>query len=306
MPAEKTLFSTPSIFSFIENYIDTYSYFNIIDAYINQYDSDLNTCIIFDFRKVETITIDAIMYMLAFIFREKKKSNISFAMTLPENNKLLRFFKNCGIHQFIENDFPVDESIKDYCIIKTASSVDVNMISKMYQYIIERSKTLTDVEKSRLYNIFVEIITNSVEHAYDCAENTPNWYCFIEDCGKYLKVTFLDVGKGIVKSIFSKQKGSVEDFSLLFGGIKYDTEKSFIYRALKGQIIRFNKDTMNRGKGLPEIYQFLNKSKNINNIRIISNNECLVFTKQKRNKKVSLIHLKNEFQGTLYYFEIKK
>lgn len=262
--------------------------------------------VVFDFKEVKYITIDAIMYMLAFNFDKKKEQNVAFAMTLPEKTKERIFIQNCGIHQFLVNGITHDENIDKYCIIKTSNTVDAEMIKSIHDYIIVRTKHLSLLSRSRLYNIFVEIVTNSVEHAYTFNKVLPNWYCFVEDCGGFLKITFLDVGMGIIESLFKKQKGSEEDLTLRFSNKKYGITRSFIYRALNGQIIRANNENINRGRGLPEIYQFLRETKEIKNFYILSNKEYLSFSRKNNKIHESLYHLKKEFKGTLYYFEIDK
>ena len=96
-----------------------------------------------------------------------------------------------------------------------------------------------------LYKMLIEMMNNSMEHAYTDIELKEIidiriediWFVFIENSAKRLKFTFLDTGIGIPKSIFKKNRGNIEDIQRLFGNEQNkQLDDSFIFRALTGRI----------------------------------------------------------------------
>lgn len=163
-------------------------------------------------------------------------------------------------------------------------------------------KTNEPIRKySFLYNMIVELMSNSHTHAYNNNGGykfKPSWYCFIEyNQSQKISFTFLDVGDGIPATV---KKGIMEKlYDKTLSKFRFDTlDSKYVESALKGEF-RTNTELPNRGKGLPKIYEFCRSSK-IQNLRIISNRANMSISSE----TIQSNDIQTPLQGTLYYWEI--
>lgn len=302
----------PENFSIKDNAIETIEYF----AQIRANCKSGKRLIIFDLYELKSVTIDAIMYMIAMVFQEMYKSDneIEFGITKPKHKKARKFINNCGLKRFLKKDDESCDDLNDYYMIETGFQADTQVAKDISHFSQKNNEEIDSKKMAIIYNMLIEMMNNSCEHAYSNNELEilkdlkGLWFVFIENADDKLKFTFMDTGIGIPKSIFKKKEGSVKDLELLFSPAifeKSDSNESFVVQALKGEVKRANTKESNRGRGLPEIYGYYKDDHFISNLCIVSGNEICRFYDSNRTTP-NFKKLNYELYGTLYYWEIKK
>lgn len=141
--------------------------------------------------------------------------------------------------------------------------------------------------------MLTELTTNTMQHAYDGNNIFDySWYIFVENVDDRIKITFMDNGIGILKSINKRFRDKLK-----YGYVRKNKQYEYIISALKGEC-RSNTKLSNRGKGLPEVYEPSLTDK-ITNLTIISD----IAYYNKENSRDLNEKLK---YGTIFYWEIEK
>ncbi|MCI9523576.1 MAG: hypothetical protein HFF01_00810 [Erysipelotrichaceae bacterium] len=313
-PLEKNInCKVPVIFSLKNNTEETIKYFADVKAHCI---SKEKVIINFDLYDLKTVTIDAIMYMIAMTLQASAiRSDITFRVCKPRNKKMRSFINNCGLKKFLEKDNEPCDNQNDYYVIKIGVQTDTDIAEEISNFTKSKNDNLDVKQMSMLYKMLIEMMNNSLEHAYDIKELgiiksklVGLWFVFIENSGDRLKFTFLDTGIGIPNSLFMKKEGSYEDLEIMFGkrNLKQeDPKRSYIVQALSGNVKRANSLNSNRGQGLPEIYGYYKNEEIFSNLCIISGNEKCRFYDSDKSRAV-FDKLDYELHGTLYYWEVKK
>ena len=261
---------------------------------------------ILDFKNVKKLSIDAIMYMLVLVIKNKN-SNIEFAVTKPKNSKCKRLFLKCGIGKFLQHKGDFKEDFNDYFSIVFGNTVDVEKAKSMSDFCHSKLGVKSN-EFKFIYKIFIELMNNTVQHAYiaEKAKSQKMWFVFIEDTESRLKFTFLDTGVGIPSTVqkhedWSELWNTQNDLKNLIEG----NDSRFIFSALSGDVRRSATGDLNRGRGLPEIYGYFKNDKFTSNLKIISGKGICKFYDSQREVPI-LNDLDSNLLGTLFYWEIDK
>ena len=136
------------------------------------------------------------------------------------------------------------------------------------------------------------MITNIKDHAYDDDNIFENsWYIFVENLPNKISYTFMDNGLGIPTTI---KKNKIEQF---FKKFDVDKEYKYIKAGVSGLEKRSKTGQIERGNGLPSIYEQYKINK-ISKLIIISNKAYYIENNPK--------DLENNLNGTIFYWEIKK
>lgn len=331
-PADKSFkgisLVAPKKFGFFDDYEEVITYFDLARKICECKNFGKN--LRFDLSHVEKISIDAIMYMIAFV-KTTGHENINFFLNIPENKKCKKFILTCGIGNFMrDRDVFTEIKCEDYYAIEFGSKADTDIAKKISDFIYEKLG-INKIEGYFFYNMLIELMNNTEQHAYDNDEKKV-WYIFIENTRNKIKCTFLDTGKGIPATINIKNNfkydGNVEDlfssssprisFNHIdnysdFGDFSFvdildfinNKDSKLIFSALKSNSNRTKTRDCNRGRGLPEIYNYYKKNKYTSKLKIISRNGICIFKDSKRYLP-EMIDLDVAFNGTLFYWEIKK
>ena len=302
-------FVVPTNFSIINNPEITIKFFNDVIGKVEKirklYKSKKVTNYIrlfnFDMENVEIITSDALMYLLTIIKNTRGDDRylpINWVGNFPKNEEVKKYLKRSGYLNYVrtakENIIQTDNNIT----IKFGTGYeyrDKNKFVDIRRQIIDFSCDKLKKDKTKinfLMTMLTEMIANINDHAYD-KEGLfrHNWYIFVENMKDKITYTFMDNGLGIPSTIKKKM------LEKLFEIIEQDKEYKYIEAAFSGIEKRSKTGLMERGNGLPSIYeQFINK--NVENFIIISNK---AFFSEK--SKYDLI---NNLNGTIFYWEIKK
>ena len=148
------------------------------------------------------------------------------------------------------------------------------------------------VQVNFLMTMLTEMITNIKDHAYDDNNIFENsWYIFVENSQNKIAYTFMDNGLGIPTTI---KKKKIEKLLQMWD---IDKEYKYIEAGVSGLQKRSKTGKIERGNGLPSIYEQYTSNK-INKLIIISNKAYFIEGNSK--------DLNNSLNGTIFYWEIEK
>ncbi len=290
-------YKMPSNFSIRQNPEETIEVFNIVLNEIRKINSIHTEKIDFyfniDMQDVKNITEDALMYLVTIVKNGKltaKKKKIFWKVGLPRDEKSREYLQKSGFASFFEHHSSTDLITSDEKFqITTGKKVETQTMKLLCDSV--KSK-VTDMMASRiLYKMLTELMSNTTQHAYTGANIIfiHSWYVFAENTEDEIRVTFMDNGLGIPRTINKKFS---ERFKTLFSS----GEHKLVLSALKGEF-RSETKSHNRGKGLPEIYE-PSLSGEIEDLTVISNN---AFFSEKEAKDI-----KHCLEGTIFYWKIDK
>lgn len=295
--------NVPTNFDVFDNQNEVLKFFEKIKSLLNEIKWDER--IVFDFSKVEKISIDAIMYMIAFA-KKYAKSNISYLLTKPKNKKCNRFFLKCGIGKFLkEKQEEFEEDTAEYYTIIFGNIVDGDKAKSMSDFCHNKISIEPNTYKF-IYKIIIELMNNTVQHAYiDESIDDKLWFTFIEDTTNKIKITFFDMGIGIPSTVkkYTYIEGTEKTGGDLNALIKRK-DSFFIESSLKGDINRSQTEQANRGRGLPEIYGYY-KDNYISNLKIASGRGICTFFDSNRLQSINQ-DCDASLEGTLFYWELDK
>lgn len=292
----------PKHFSIFENPNETIDFFSKTFAQINQ--CKRNSELVFDLGEIETVTTDAIMYLIAIINNTKRLRimEVNCRGNLPDNDVARKQFERVGFYNYV-NSFHKKTQTQDPDRIRILHGTESNseITANICDFVNSKSNSEGRMLTKRLYPMLVELMTNVKQHAYYNHISTmyANWYIYVENCDTDVKFVFLDTGQGIPSTIQKKWSETIKNkVGLLNGGDAY-----YIAAALEGEF-RTETKLEHRGKGLPEIYKACtSKESRINHLSIISGKGyCYVDDDNQIVKKV----FSEQFEGTLFTWSFKK
>lgn len=286
------IYTAPKEFSIINNPNENIKYFNkIIKIIKNKYYEKVT--INFDIENIEDITIDAVMYMLAIVTNTKVKHNSKGSIPIKKNIK--RSFIESGFLNYVNTNKQVVIP-RNQNKIQIKMSADSNNIRDVCKEIIEFVIGKFKIERKKinfLYGMLYEIMLNTTEHAYNETDLLKYWYLYVEVDTTKVKISLLDTGEGIPKTVNRKYYENIKIFNL-------NNDGEIIISAFNGKFRSQTKKNW-RNKGMPKVLKYISQE-NIDNFKVISGNYLVSYSKNS-NKFVSL-KLEHEFIGTLYYWEV--
>lgn len=303
-PPTKT-FVVPKIFSITKNPEETIQFLNHIIKCVESVryllkSKNINFIRLYfiDMKSTEIITSDALMYLLTIISstRGSKLLPISWKGNLPEKNDVRDYVKKSGYLKYMstasENIIETDDNVQiKHGVGYTYDEKEIDIRQEIIDFTC--AKLNKDKRKVNfLMTMLTEMITNISDHAYQKDGIFKHeWYIFVNNSEDKITYTFMDNGLGIPTTIRKSIKEHIIEF------FNAETEYNYIETAVSGVGKRSETGKIERGNGLPEIYdQFI--AKNIENFVIISN-KAYFSEKEKRD-------MSEELKGTIFYWEIKK
>jgi hypothetical protein len=282
----------PNIFSVVDNTADTLEIFDQIFEKISS-----GHKMFLDMRNIEILTPDAPLYMLAiFEYFYLQKFAMDITGNFPKNeqiNELLiqsRFFE----HVTLAPELKVPKYDENILQIESGIRTDSLVVKEVIKFALRHLGQEISPKSRTIFRILIEMMDNTVEHAYKVASDRSKWYLMAcrDKTNGQIRFAFLDGGLGVPATIRKNFKEKVlELFVTITGDIN---DARLIMSALQGIFRRTRTKLRNRGKGLPNIYKSYNE-KFIDNLRIISNVGYI--------DKGSEIILKDKFHGTLYTWD---
>ena len=279
---------SPEKFSFLNNTNEVLSYFGDIKEFITQKKS-----VKIDISKITVLTPDTITLMMAKL-NEKYSKKVGLRGNAPENPILKSMFVESGLYDFVKSrgNFQVSQNNK---LWKHSTNKEVRGEIAGDAISVCRKLFLTNgiiYDTDHLYNLLVEAMSNTMNHA-DKKKSNVNWwlYYYIDEAEQILKYSFIDLGIGIFKSA---SFDSFREFAKHFYGGNQLLVKPF----LDGKIISSReKDKEISGKGVKQIISCA-KLEEFNKFTIITN-DIKINVKTQESEV-----LNTDFEGTFIYFEI--
>lgn len=287
-------FVAPSNFSIVTNSNDTLAVFDSLLDYIRT-NRNKHKAIFIDVSNVTELSIDSIMYLLCIVNNLKKneKYKYNFHGNYPINAEARRRFNESGFNNFVNSRISNGLSRKtDKIQISAGNNIDTRLAREIVNFLREKSTNSDNF--AYVYEILIELMGNTWKHAY--TNNTSElfdacWYSYVELEDNKAKISFLDTGIGIPKSIYKKvlEKANI---------LNPKTDSEYIASALRGEG-RTETRQSNRGKGLPSFVEIVNDGF-IQKFRIIS----LKGDVSAKKDDIISNELNKKFFGTLYYWEV--
>lgn len=284
--------TAPSIFSFIENTEETNQFFlNIVQEMKKKI---YNQLFFIDSSKVNTVTTDALIYILALLYNIKLNQILkySFKGNLPANKQAEKVYIDSGFVNYVRMKRAVMPQTDDKIQIITGSLADTSVAAKMCDFVNARFGTNPFFTKG-LYPTLVELMSNTVSHAYNGKGiMVPHWFLYAVDKGDVIQFTFIDTGEGIPNTVRKK----------MLERIMGTTDSDLIYSAFMGDS-RTETKLPNRGHGLPDLYQKV-VCGSLQNFHVFSGKGCCKSAVRDEQICLEKIEYKQEIIGTIFQFEI--
>lgn len=289
----------PKDFSVVNNAEEVLSYFKDCSRILNQRNQ-----IIVDLRGIEKLTPDAIALLVAQIKEPRFTRGLVVEGNIPTNVELMKMFVGSG---FMDHVFPkvkMPKSDGHNLIHKiTNNKVEPEIAKEVCKHALMHTRGVAKIY-SPLYEVLIECMANTNNHASLKHEGAYNWWLFEynDPVTKVTSFTFLDLGVGIFES------GSVQRYTrklaravsgITAGNIDISpkTNLELLQDLFEGKIYFSRTDDKDRGQGLPLIYD-CSKDGSLRNFTIITND---VYVKL---PSVVAHRLEHKFKGTLLYWEL--
>lgn len=288
----------PENFSVVDNPEEFVDFVNKIRV---NYEVRQKVFIVMD--KIENITDEAIVVLLSNMirFREDK---IDFNGNKPLKKEVRRKLEASGFFRLLYskgkgNEYSV-QNIKSTIYTHAHKRVDSGIATKL----VEAASEFLWNEKRRcpgVRNSFMELMSNTFKHSSDSNRKHHWWVSMAKDYEKRtVTFGFVDYGLGVFRSLKNKKPddnlyGALDRLLIRFPWIKSDAETMKLI--LEGELHRTVTQKRNHGKGLPSLYQCMQRN-DFDNLVIITNN---VYVNVKKEK---YIMLNTEFLGTFVSWEL--
>ena len=292
------ILTAPPILSVFENTKVTLEFFHIVmDTFQH---CAPNQKVFFDLHKVESITVDAIIYLIALIKNTKKirAYKIQCRGNMPDKAEVRKLIEQSGFYNHLHSVASHKQLFYDkHNYLKISSGRDAD--GKLAGTICDFTQSLTNgnlLTTKRLYPMVVELMTNTHQHAYTGENSVMNnfWYIFAQNKNDKVQFVFLDTGLGIPKTISKKLGEKIKD---LFK----DDDATYLQSVLKGDFRTETKQD-NRGKGIPGIYEDVCKHI-LTDFQVISGKGLC---KVAPSGEIVKTELDNSFEGTMFMWTIPK
>lgn len=264
---KKYEFHVPLNFSFANNTEETAAFFNKVISFITN-TKNFGKQIFIDISEISNLTIDALMYLLAIVnnLSANFRGKYSFSGNVPKDARVRKLFSESGFYRFVryQGNEPLTQN-NDTVQIVSGEDCDTMLAKRLSDFVCEKAKVDDRRCCSFLYNMMIELMSNTHKHAYpqDNGVLHARWYCFAEyDKQGNISFSFMDTGTGIPSTV---KKNFAERIDVL--GIK--GEHKYVVSALDGEF-RTATQEGHRGKGLPKIREFCT-NRRIEELHILTN-----------------------------------
>lgn len=238
----------PSILSMFEDATGTLGFFKEVSEKVNRIRYNGN--LFFDLSKVEVVSVDAIMYLIAYIKNMKRLRTfqVKCSGNVPENASAKQVFETCGFFQFfLPNYYVRTIRTSDHIKITRGHEADPVLAGQICDFVHSHSN-YNRLSTKPLFKMIMELMANTKQHAYSkITDMRQDWYIFVEDTPDYMTFVFLDTGLGIPNTI--RTKGIAEKAKRFLDS----ADAYFISSALLGDF-RSETNLGYRGQGLPKIF----------------------------------------------------
>lgn len=287
---EMEVFWLPENFSIIDNADEVIKTFSNIKnrIRINKFIKTVR----FEMSKVTHVTVDALMYLLAFIKNLSSNSvhPIRLSGNMPRDLESRQVVVSSGFLKYLRSTIVSEYSDENVHIVP-GEETDPGTISKICDF-VQNKLDANYLKTKLLYNTLGEIIGNATEHAYDGGAKWNKWLLFSKYKNNRIRIVVLDTGFGIIKTVTRRLGDRVNVFK---------DNKDLLRSALRGEK-RSATRLGYRNKGLPRIISNA-KTGYFEKLSLFTNDVSLEL---EYNKKEVCKSLDSVLNGTLYYLELSK
>ncbi len=286
----KVEIKVPRIFSLLENTIKTLRCLNeLIESVKHK-----NQAIKVNSSDVEIVDPAALMYLVA-ILEDAKEERVLIKGNYPNNKEAKFLFIRYGFSNYVSNNKGNKRIIikdEDTLQITEGRETSPEVGQKICEFAEGHDCFLIEnrTSRSNLYTTLIEMMGNVRQHAY---KKTGRWLTLCEFKNEGLEFLFFDRGLGIPVTVQDNWKDIVK--------MLFRKEESYILKSALEGVFRTQTKEENRGKGLPQIYEFLNSDIVEKAALLSGHGYCEI-----ENGKIKISHdLKEKLHGTLYRWKIK-
>lgn len=260
----------------------------------------IDSSLYFDLSAIETISPDAIMYLIAIISNNKhvRGYRIRCKGNLPKNDEARAMFCDTGFFDFVNSKSQAIGENSDYMKIQFGINNNPIVARNFCDFVDNSERGFLKTKK--LFRMLNELMTNTYQHAYrgvnsNGARILSYWYTFAKNKGNLTQFVFLDTGLGIPKTVAKKVSETIQGF------FSSKADAICLESALRGDYLRSETGLSYRGKGLPEIYNNC-RTGSIRDLKIVSGRAMCEVTETNIQSSV----LNSAFEGTLFSWSVLK
>lgn len=280
----------PKIFSFVQNPNLVLKYFTEAEKlFKDKHRLNLNI------DDIDILTPDAISLLVASVNDKSFHHNSGYVGDAPKKPELKKLFAESGFYNFVNN--------RGFNRTADGNLLHREMHTKVMPELAMKA-ALTGIRHTfgnenpyePLYNILIECMSNTNNHASLNSSEKCNWWLYVynDPDSKITSYSFLDLGVGIFDSVVVQ--GYLK--KILKGTIAYKNIK-IVDDLLAGKIqSRVDEDNEIRGKGIPQIVEY-SKKRTFKEFFIITNDVKINLKTSDREQ------LDYNFKGTFLYWEIQ-
>lgn len=255
----------PLVFCLVDNTNEVLKFFESAHKKIEE--CGVNEKVFIDTFHVETVSADAIMYLIALIknVRRVKGLGIKFEGNMPQCETARNFIIQAGFYGYVQprrEEKRPKVSASKQIQIQNGKDSDPELAGQICNFVNRFGESGMTATK-RLYATIMELMLNTRQHAYkESGKMIDNWYIYAENTEEYVQFVFLDTGEGIPRTVSKKLTESMQDRFK-------NNDAKYIKSALLGDF-RTETKKPNRGLGLPSIFEDALKG-NLFDVHVISN-----------------------------------
>jgi hypothetical protein len=272
----------PKIFSMVDNPEEAIEFLNGLRFHANSFHLSL------DLAGVNKLTTDGIAVLIATL----RQLPTNIRGNLPKDAAAQKMLVGSGFFDHVNRMQKLPYVPHGQISQQQSRKVQPDLAKELIHF---GTRALGSEQKcTAAYSVLIESMSNTHNHAAPKRPTDPEfWWAtvFADAIRKRVCFTFVDTGVGIFRSVrLSKVRKMYK-----FLGVRSDAD--ILREMLHGQI-ESRTGLAYRGKGLPNIYK-MSEAGRIKSLVIVANNVyCNVPADEYR-------MLKNEFRGTVLYWEIE-
>jgi len=280
----------PEVFSIVDNTYDSLKMFQSI--YDNLKSGEK---LYLNLGNINVLTPDALLYTLSlFEYFDLRNYSIDIEGNYPANEDTYKLFVQSHFFKYVTANLRHSDDDEHVLHIESGTKTDGAVAQNVIRFALKHLSQNASSKSRRIYRILVEMMGNTVEHAYQNSTDTSKWYLMATHSEKdgLIRFAFLDGGFGVPATI---RRNFVDMVKMWFADVRETSiDGKLLMSALNGQF-RTRTEQGYRGKGLPNIYSAYKDDGCISKLRIMSNNGYV--------DQMDCQELTCKFHGTLFTWE---
>lgn len=254
-------------------------------------------------KLVEHVDYDGILVLLSVMVLFRARS-IRFGGNMPANKEAAAMIVESGFFDQIYRSFKNEDSYKLGTANTILTHANRTVAAELGAKIIRDASLTVWGEKRRCPGVqrtFIELMQNTNNHASLTGEGEKHWWLSVKHVKDECRVcfSFVDYGVGVFFNLRNKPKSSMFYAILerMYDMFRFKNDAEILRLIFNGQLHRTASQKPFRGKGLPGIYEAMQKN-SISNLAVVTNQ--VYFNSSGEEYRM----LKTQFRGTFVYWEL--